>query len=194
MPLITRLADDGVEQAGDTPAQAQQWLCRLGVQAGRLLAPRAPAGVSPRLAHAAELLVLERRFGSSQFVRARPGDALRESTLHTHDAPERLVVLTGEVVLALRAPALGGWLRVRLHERDWLALPAGLPHRRLDNGQGVELLRLVHDTGGLRLRGATPAPADAPRPLRQPTLMPQRQDYMRSPSLATPQRLPTVAA
>ena len=164
MPLITRVADDGVEQVGADPAQAERWLSLLGAQAGRLLAPRAPAGVSPRLAHAAELLVLERRFGSSRVVRARAGDAQRESLLHAHDAPERVVVLAGQVVLALHAPALGGWLRVRLGERDWIELPAGLPHRRLDDGAGVELLRLVHDTGGLRLRTVATQPTHAPWP------------------------------
>ncbi len=196
MPLVTLIAaSDGAEHVPQTLFQARAWLDSLGAEAGRLATPREAQGLLPRLAHARELLALERRFGATLMVRTRRADLALEADEHVHGEAEQLVVLEGTTTLVLRAARLGGWLRVQLRELEWLSLPAGLPHRRLDSGPEPLALRLLASRAGLQLRPALPL---APLTLAAWPAVPRQirpvQQQMRNRSLGVQAPLPRVAA
>lgn len=123
---------------------ARRALASLGIESGRLRPPDRPSSRLPQLAHARELAELRRRFNTAMTYRtwqraAGLAGALTESGAmqggtsepefgHTHDDHELRVVLQGQLLYFVPAPALAGWAAVVAGPGTWIALPPGLPH------------------------------------------------------------------
>ena len=137
--------------------QAPCLLSALGVERGALAAPQRPVSSAPQLTHARELQALQSRFHTVltdrlRIVSASPAGRQRHTPvrhpvgaepagLHTHCDREIRVVVAGQACFTLQAPF--GWATVVCDARDWIALPAGLPHRcQAHPEHGADLLRM----------------------------------------------------
>ena len=147
MPQIQLFDHDGRPLGAwlDTPA-ARRVLSRLGIDSGRLAPPERPLSRLPQLTYARELADLRRRFNTAMTYRTwrraddpmavlgePAGRSARSSEPefgHTHDDHELRVVLQGQLIyfVPAPAPALPGWAAVVAGPGSWIALPPGLPH------------------------------------------------------------------
>lgn len=158
-----------------TPLSPQD-LARLGIETGRWALRSQPVSGTPLLTYARELRTLEKRFGTVltdrlrwQQRRHRLEAAWPEpecAELHAHDDLEIRVVLAGVARYAVAAGTDGGEPRevglLEAQPGDWIALPAGLPHRLLSPAaSALEVLRLFTRPRGWVARTVSSAPATA---------------------------------
>lgn len=214
MPLVQLLdplrRPEGRARHG-TEADALCWAAGL---AGGRWDSTGSVSTLPHLRHGRERLALERRFGLSRTRWLRADQVLPGSAEQVSSGPQAWVVLAGELHLEFRCPALGGWLQARWTALEWVAVPAGMPLRRLEAQAGPARLDeltgtasrrtevLLLDTpGGGRCtaevatadrRGAGGAPGQPGLPAA--ALMRAARVQMRRDSLAAAGRLPTVCA
>jgi cupin superfamily acireductone dioxygenase involved in methionine salvage len=134
----------------------------LGIAGGRLASRASSVSSLPQLNHARDLLALQKRFGTLRTDRVQAcRQLLACGQLHVHDDIELRVLIAGRLRVTVQGWGSDDLLSIDCGPGDWLALPAGLPHRVALQSSELDLLRLFSRPGGWRAS----APRAQPEPL-----------------------------